>query len=67
MFTNDYSWYEYVYLMRYKSETFEKFKEFKYEVEKQTRKPLKVLQSDWKGEYLSIEFQNHLKKNNIIS
>jgi GAG-pre-integrase domain len=32
-FTNDYSRYGYVYLMRHKSESFEKFKEFKIEVE----------------------------------
>jgi hypothetical protein len=32
-FTDDYSRYGYVYLMRYKSESFEKFKEFKTEVE----------------------------------
>ena len=33
-FTDDYSWYEYVYLMKYIVEAFEKFKKFKYEVEK---------------------------------
>jgi hypothetical protein len=32
-FTDDYSRYGYVYLMRHKSESFEKFKEFKTEVE----------------------------------
>ena len=32
-FTDDYSRYGYVYLMRHKSESFEKFKEFKNEVE----------------------------------
>ena len=32
-FTKDLSRYRYVYLMKYKSETFEKFKEFKVEVE----------------------------------
>ena len=34
IFINDYSWYGYVYLMRYKFEAFEKFKEFRYEVKK---------------------------------
>ena len=33
-FINDYSRYGYLYLMRYKSETFERFKEFINEVEK---------------------------------
>ena len=34
-FTDDFSRYGYVYLLRYKSEVFEKFKEFITEVEKQ--------------------------------
>ena len=33
-FTDDLSRYGYVYLMKHKSETFEKFKEFQNEVEK---------------------------------
>ena len=33
-FINDHSWDGYLYLMRYKYEAFEKFKEFKSEVEK---------------------------------
>jgi len=33
-FTDDFSRYGYVYLMRHKSESFDKFKEFKTEVEK---------------------------------
>ena len=33
-FINDYSQYGYLYLMKYKSEVFERFKEFRYEVEK---------------------------------
>ena len=34
IFTDDLSRYGYVYLMKYKSETFERFKEFRHEVEK---------------------------------
>ena len=52
-FIDDYSRYGYVYLMKYKSETFEKFKEFKAEVEKQLGKSIKTLRSDRGGEYLS--------------
>ena len=37
-FTNDFSRFGWVYLMRYKSEAFEKFIEFKNEVEKQSGK-----------------------------
>jgi hypothetical protein len=34
-FTDDLSRYEYIYLMKHKSETFEKFKEFQKEVKNQ--------------------------------
>lgn len=40
---NDYSRYEYVYLMHCKSETFDKIKEFCVEVEKQLSLTLKKL------------------------
>ena len=66
-FTDDYSRYGYVYLMKHKSETFEKFKELRYEVEKQTEKSIKVLRSDRRGEYFSGEFLNYLKENGIVS
>ena len=55
-FTDDLSRYGYVYLMKNKSETFEKFKEFQSEVENQCGKKIKVLRSDCGGEYLSHEF-----------
>ena len=42
-FTDDLSRYGYVYLMRHKSEAFEKFKKFRHEVEKQTKKSIEVL------------------------
>ena len=45
-FIDDFSRYGWVYLMRYKSEAFEKFREFKNEVEKQSRKSIKTLRSD---------------------
>ena len=66
-FIDDYSKYGYVYLMKYKSETFEKFKEFKAEVEKQLGKSIKTLRSDRGGEYLSQEFQSYLRDNGILS
>ena len=34
LFTDDLSTYGYVYVMKYKSEVFEKFKKFRHEVEK---------------------------------
>ena len=66
-FTDDHSRYGYVYLLKYKSESFEKFKEFRAEVEKQTGKSIKILRSDRGGEYLSTEFLEFLKINGIVS
>ncbi|KAM1286047.1 hypothetical protein ACFX13_000129 [Malus domestica] len=66
-FTDDHSRFGYVYLMKYKSESFERFKEFKNEVEKQTGKQIKTLRSDRGGEYLSNEFLDYLKECGIIS
>ena len=40
-FTNDLSRYGYVYLMKYKSETFEKFMQFQSEVENHCNKKIK--------------------------
>jgi hypothetical protein len=59
-FTDDYNRYGYVYLMRHKSESFEKFKKFKTEVENQLNKSIKALRSDRGGEYLSYEFTIYL-------
>ena len=66
-FTDDYSRYGYLYLMKHKSESFEKFKEFRNEVEKQLGNSIKSLRSDRGGEYLLDEFKNYLKENGIIS
>ena len=66
-FTNDLSRYEYIYLMKHKSETFEKFKEFESEVENHRNKKIKFLQSDRGGEYLSYEFGLHIKQCGIVS
>ena len=66
-FTDDFSRYGYVFLMRHKSETFDKFKEFKNEVENQLNKKIKVLRSDRGGEYLSTEFTSYLRDCGIVS
>ena len=66
-FIDDFSRYGYMYLMKYKSEAFEKFKEFRQEVEKQLGKSIKILRSDRGGEYLSLEFQGYLRDNGILS
>ena len=45
-FTDDYSRYGFVYLMRQKSETFDKFREYKAEAGEQLSVHIKQLQSD---------------------
>ncbi|GJT31049.1 zinc finger, CCHC-type containing protein [Tanacetum coccineum] len=45
-FTDDYSRYGYVYLLKHKHEVFETFKVFQKEVENQLRKTIKSLRSD---------------------
>ncbi|KAL0462479.1 UNVERIFIED_CONTAM: hypothetical protein Slati_0135500 [Sesamum latifolium] len=67
IFTDDHSRYGYVYLMRYKSEAFVRFKEFRFEVENPTDRKIKTLRSDRGGEYLSGEFLDYLKENGIVS
>ena len=46
--------------MQHKSEAFEKFKEFRIEVEKQLDTYIIAIQSNRGGEYLSNEFIDHL-------
>ena len=66
-FIDDLSRYGHLYLIKYKSESFEKFKEFKVQVENQTWKSIKILWSDRGGEYLSTKFIEFLKEHGIIS
>ena len=53
--------------MKHKSDSFEMFKRFRSEVEKQTGKSIKTLRSDRGGEYLSSEFLTYLGENGILS
>ena len=53
--------------MRQKSETFEKFKEYRALVEKQLGKVIKTLRSDRGGEYLYGEFEDFLKEEGIVT
>ena len=64
--TGDLRIYGYIYLIKHKSETFEKFKEFQSEVENHRNKKIKFLLSDHGGEYLSYEFGLHLKQCGIV-
>nr|GEU47325.1 zinc finger, CCHC-type [Tanacetum cinerariifolium] len=66
-FTDDFSRYGYVYLLKHKHEVFETFKVFQKEVENQLGKTIKSLRSDRGGEYTSQEFLDHLKDHGIIA
>nr|GEW26522.1 hypothetical protein [Tanacetum cinerariifolium] len=66
-FTDDFSHYGYVYLLKHKHEVFETFKVFQMEVENQLGKTIKLLRSDRGGEYMSQEFLDHLKDHGIIA
>nr|GEW06489.1 retrotransposon protein, putative, Ty1-copia subclass [Tanacetum cinerariifolium] len=65
-FTDDYSRYGYVYLLKHKHEVFETFKVFKNEVENKLGKTIKALRLDRDGEYVSQEFKDYLKACRII-
>ena len=66
-FTDDYSRYGYVYLMKKKSEALDKFKEFNAESEKQLGRHVKSLRFGRGSEYMSIEFVSFLKEHGILS
>ncbi|GJX86505.1 retrotransposon protein, putative, ty1-copia subclass, partial [Tanacetum coccineum] len=66
-FTDDFSRYGYVYLLKHKHEVFETFKVFQKEVENQLDKTIKSLHSNRRGKYMSQEFLDHLKDHGIIA
>ena len=66
-FTDDYSRHDYVYLMKHKPESFEKFRESHNDVQSQLGKTSKALRWDRGGEYLSQVFSDHLRECGIVS
>nr|GEX44178.1 hypothetical protein [Tanacetum cinerariifolium] len=66
-FTDDFSRYCYVYLLKHKHEVFQTFKVFQKKVENQPGKTIKSLRSNRGGEYISQEFLDHLKEHGIIA
>nr|GEY25281.1 hypothetical protein [Tanacetum cinerariifolium] len=66
-FTNDFSRYGYIYLLKHKHEVFETFRVFQKEVENQLGKTIKSLRSDRGSEYMSQESLDHLKEHGIIA
>ncbi|KAA0061307.1 gag/pol protein [Cucumis melo var. makuwa] len=66
-FIYDYSRYDHVYLIHNKSDSFEKFKEYKAEVENELGKTIKTFRSDRGGEYMDLQFQDYLIEYGIQS
>ena len=66
-FTSNFSIYGHMYLRKYKSKVFEKFREHKNEEENQTGKSIKTFRSNRGGKYLSTEFTQFLKDYRILS
>ena len=64
-FIDDKTHYTWVYVMKHKSEVFEKFTEWKAFVEKSSGYKVKKLRTDNGGEYVSTEFEGYLKKEGI--
>ncbi|GJT00893.1 retrotransposon protein, putative, ty1-copia subclass [Tanacetum coccineum] len=66
-FTDDFSHYGYVYLLKHKHEVFETFNAFQKKVENQLGKTIKSLCFDRGGKYMSQKFLDHLKEHGIIA
>lgn len=60
-FVDDFTRYTHVYFLHDKSEVFSKFLEFSALVSNQTGQSIGTLRSDGGGEYISNEFETHLK------
>jgi transposase InsO family protein len=75
-FTDDYSRYGYIYPIKHRSESLDKFKIFKAEVENQHNLNIKVVRSDRGGEYYGKHatygqimgpFARYLQENGIVT
>jgi transposase InsO family protein len=75
-FTDDFSRYGYIYPIKERSETLDKFKIFKTEVENQHNIKIKLVRSDHGGEYygrhtpydqVPVPFARFLQENNIVA
>jgi hypothetical protein len=75
-FTDDFSCYGYIYSIKERSETLDKFKIFKAEVENQHNIKIKVVRSDRGGEYYGRHtpygqvhgpFARSLQENGIVA
>ena len=58
LFIDDHSRKSWIYFLKAKSETFDRFKEFKTLIENQTGRHIRILRSNNGGEYESNEFDD---------
>ena len=65
LFIDDYSWKSWIYFLKAKSETFDRFKEFKTLIENQTGRHIRILISDNEGEYESNDFDDFCREAGI--
>jgi transposase InsO family protein len=65
IFIDDYSRKTWLYLIKTKDEIFNKFQEFKVEIENLTNKKIKTLRTDNGGEFTSKEFISFYKMTGI--
>lgn len=65
-FIDDATRYRLVYFLKKKSDTFEAFKIFHAQAEKQTGHKLKIFRDDKGGEYMSTAFDIYLKQHGIV-
>jgi transposase InsO family protein len=65
-FTDDYSRKSWEYFMKQKGKSFQKFREFKARVGKETWQFIITLGSDHGGEYMSHEFHDYCKTTGIL-
>jgi len=65
LFTDNHFRKSWVYFLKHKSETVDKFLIFKKLLENKTGHRIQVLYSNWGGEYTSTEFSNIYKASGI--
>lgn len=66
IFTNGFSKYKHVYILKSKSKAFPIFKSFKVLVKNQTGRTIKRLVNDGGGEYVNEEFKSYLDSTGIL-
>ena len=65
LFIDDHSRKSWIYFLKAKSETFDRFKEFKALIENHTGRHIRILRSDNGGEYESNEFDDFCREAGI--